>query len=78
MEKADNGSLDKHMWTMERQCAVRVCMGVVDGLDYVHSRRVAHRDLKPQNILMSGPEMTPKIADFGVSKVRLINNNNYC
>jgi len=38
------------------------------GLSYCHSRRVLHRDLKPQNILVS-EMMNVKLADFGLSRV---------
>ena len=43
------------------------------GLSHLHSVNVIHRDIKPQNILISGPEpLTGKrkvlISDFGVSK----------
>ncbi|CAD8147608.1 unnamed protein product [Paramecium pentaurelia] len=38
------------------------------GLSYCHSRRVLHRDLKPQNILLN-ETMTVKLADFGLSRV---------
>lgn len=69
MEKAENGSLDSRIMSLEAQTAARIALGVIDGLDYVHAKKVAHRDLKPQNILLSGPELIPKIADFGVSKV---------
>jgi serine/threonine protein kinase len=69
MEKVDNGSLDKHMLKLSQQTAVRISLGIIDGLEYVHSRKVAHRDLKPQNVLLSGPQLIPKITDFGVSKV---------
>ena len=69
MEKAENGSLDKCMLTLQLQPAARIALGVIDGLDYVHTKMVAHRDLKPQNILLCGPQLVPKIADFGVSKV---------
>ncbi len=43
---------------------------VVDGLAYLHSKRVAHRDLKPDNILLFGDALiVAKISDFGTSKV---------
>ena len=69
MEKAETGSLDKCLMKLEPNTAARIALGVIDGLEYVHSKKVAHRDLKPQNILLFGPQLTPKIADFGVSKV---------
>ena len=69
MEKADNGSLGKYLMSLEVGTAARIALGVIDGLDYVHSRKVAHRDLKPQNILLCGPQLVPKISDFGISKV---------
>lgn len=41
------------------------------GLEYIHSKKLAHRDIKPDNVLISanknGP-VTVKWADFGLSK----------
>ena len=39
-----------------------------NGLSYIHSRNIAHFDMKPHNILL-GENGMPKIADFGLSKV---------
>ena len=37
-------------------------------LDYCHSNRVLHRDLKPQNILVNKDDLTIKLADFGLAR----------
>jgi len=71
MEKAEHGSLENWIGKTNQEMSAKIAVGIIDGLDYVHSRKVVHRDIKPQNILMCGPkdDMIPKIADFGVSKV---------
>ena len=71
MEEAKHGSLDIWIGKIDHGKLTEIALGIVDGLIYVHSQHVIHRDIKPQNILMFGPEgdMIPKIADFGVSKV---------
>lgn len=38
---------------------------IVDGLHYIHSHQVIHRDLSIQNILVDDSE-TIKIIDFGL------------
>jgi serine/threonine-protein kinase len=46
--------------------AVRLLRDVVDALAYAHQHGVVHRDIKPDNILLSGHHAL--VADFGVAK----------
>lgn len=45
---------------------------LIDGLEYLHSMRIIHKDIKPGNLLLtlSGDL---KISDLGVAEVRLFN-----
>jgi serine/threonine protein kinase len=38
-----------------------------DGLEYIHSQGVIHKDIKPGNLLIA-PDDTVRIADFGVAE----------
>ena len=51
--------------------AIEVLAQVARGLAALHEAGVAHRDLKPDNVLVSGPEhaLAVKIADFGISRL---------
>lgn len=41
---------------------------ILKGIDYCHSIGIMHRDLKPQNILVSQQHGTLKLADFGLAR----------
>jgi cyclin-dependent kinase len=45
----------------------RYILQLVKGVNYMHSRRVLHRDLKPQNLLVD-KDGNLKIADFGLAR----------
>jgi len=46
--------------------ALRILRDVVDALSYAHGHHVVHRDIKPDNVLLSGKHAL--VTDFGVAK----------
>jgi serine/threonine protein kinase len=46
----------------------RVVGDTITALAYLHSQKVIHRDIKPQNVLFTH-DGNVKLADFGISKV---------
>jgi serine/threonine protein kinase len=53
-------SLSETLFYLEQVCA---------GLAHAHACGVIHRDIKPQNLLLSADRQRVKIADFGVAKL---------
>jgi len=49
---------------------------MVEGLSYLHSQRICHSDIKPENILIGNDDIL-KLADFGLSKF-LIQGQSRC
>jgi serine/threonine protein kinase len=47
----------------------RIGRPILDALAFAHKRHLAHRDVKPRNILLSESGV-PKLADFGISKLK--------
>jgi serine/threonine protein kinase len=53
-------TMDKALFYLEQVCS---------GLAHAHQCGVIHRDIKPQNLLLTGDRQVVKIADFGVARL---------
>jgi serine/threonine protein kinase len=53
-------TLDRALYYLQQVCA---------GLAHAHECGIIHRDIKPQNLLMTANRETVKIADFGVARI---------
>lgn len=75
MELVKGKELAEHIainGALSEQLSQHVFTEILKGLDYMHRRGVLHRDLKVQNILVSGDSITMgsevRLIDFGVAK----------
>lgn len=75
LEYAPNGTLEAQLddrWDdqnyYDEEEGLRIFTDIVIGVEYLHDRGIAHRDLKPDNIVFDCYDR-PKITDFGIAKV---------
>src|SRR3954447_6591780 len=71
-EYAEGGSLKKWLTLSNGKApshekALEMMVGILSGIEHLHSRNVVHRDLKPDNILLQNN--FPRITDFGISRI---------
>lgn len=48
--------------------AVRVATEILDALGHAHEHGLAHRDIKPDNIVLSAPDGAAVLVDFGIAR----------
>jgi serine/threonine-protein kinase len=53
----------------ESETAVRqILLSLLPVLEYIHSKGIIHRDIKPDNIILRSPDSKPVLIDFGAVK----------
>ncbi|EAX89733.1 CAMK family protein kinase [Trichomonas vaginalis G3] len=80
MEYFPNGDLQSlltHGVKFTTQEQIKIAIGVLNGLNYLHQRGISHRDIKPENIVFD-EKLNPKIIDFGLSKEDSSNLYTFC
>ena len=68
MERAQNGDLRKFVHLRRRlseNLACKFFAQILDGVSYMHNQEIVHRDIKCENILVTGNEEIIKICDMG-------------
>jgi len=69
--------LDAHFGIIDHTKIKWFLYQLLKGVEYCHKRRVLHRDLKPQNLLISKKDNTLKLADFGLARAFTVPVRNY-
>ena len=67
VEGEDLKSLLRRSGPLSPEKAAPIAAAVCDALQYAHARGIVHRDVKPQNILLT-PTGSVKVADFGIAR----------
>lgn len=65
-KEIERRAMDRQSWTAEE--LEKHARAMVEALAYAQTRGISHRDIKPQNIYLTGDKDTLKLGDFGSSK----------
>ena len=69
MEWVDGCSLEELIKTgnIDSRLCEKIICEICDALEYIHRKQVIHRDMKPENIMVTHNGQNVKIIDFGLS-----------
>jgi tRNA A-37 threonylcarbamoyl transferase component Bud32 len=72
MEHVEGGTLgdrlSRRRRTLDRGESLRLLGQLCDGLGHAHAKKLIHRDIKPQNLLLRSSDDCLKITDFGIAR----------
>ncbi|KAL7410096.1 hypothetical protein BDY24DRAFT_400753 [Mrakia frigida] len=71
-EYCDGGSLKdllEHGRIEQEEVTMNYACQILEGLSYLHGRGIVHRDIKPDNILLTSDAGIIKLVDFGAAKI---------
>lgn len=72
-----NGSLYDYIHTKENKLSseekMKIALGIINGLDYLHNNNIVHCHLNSRNILLDD-ELNPIIVDFGFRNLYELSN----
>ncbi|XP_039129074.1 inactive protein kinase SELMODRAFT_444075-like [Dioscorea cayenensis subsp. rotundata] len=73
-EYVSNGSLDMHLSknssrVLSWKDRMNIALGAASGLNYLHQKKIVHRDMRPGNILIT-QNYEPLLGDFGLARAQ--------
>jgi serine/threonine protein kinase len=72
MEHVEGGTLDDRLnsrgRSLDREEGLRLLGQLCQGLGHAHAKKLVHRDIKPQNLLLRESDDCLKITDFGIAR----------
>nr|XP_043620337.1 probable serine/threonine-protein kinase PBL19 [Erigeron canadensis] len=71
-----NGSLDEHLSSHELTWdkRIKIALGAARGLNYLHKINIIHRDMRPNNILVTH-DYEPLLGDFGLARTDCVDTD---